>query len=293
VVRTGEQMSIEYELVLGGEPRQFEARIAPCDVDKVLTIVRDRTEHRRAENEARQLRDELAHIGRVSALGALTGSLAHEINQPLAAIMANAQSALRMLANGVADPIELRETLADIVADDRRAGEVLRRLRAMLTKEAPQSSLLDLKAILDEMLTLVHSDTVMRRIALEVRLAPDLPVVRGDRIQLQQVALNLLLNAFEAVERLDVDRRTVVLEAARQDGFVTLSVVDQGPGVGPNDLARVFEPFFTTKRDGMGLGLSICQTIAAAHGGVLVAARNAGPGMTFSLRLPLAADPPA
>ena len=118
----------------------------------------------------------------------------------------------------------------------------------------------------------------MRRIALEVRLAPDLPPVRGDRIQLQQVALNLLFNAFEAVQGLDVDRRRVVLQAARQDGHVVLSVVDQGPGIAPNDLARVFEPFYTTKPDGMGLGLPICQTIAASHGGVLVAARNAGPG---------------
>jgi PAS domain S-box-containing protein len=290
VVRTGDPVNVEYELAADDEVRQWEARIVPCDADRVLSIVRDRTEQKRAENETRQLRDELAHFGRVTSLGALTGSLAHEINQPLAAIMANAQAALRMLANGAPDPTELRETLADIVADDRRAGDVLQRLRALLTKGTPQSSFLDLTAILEEMLALVHSDTVMRRIALDVRLAPDLPAVRGDRVQLQQVALNLLLNAFEAVEGLETDRRTIVVEAARRDGFVTLSVVDEGPGVDPKDMARVFEPFFTTKRDGMGLGLAICQTIASAHGGVLVAAANVGRGMTFSLRLPVAAD---
>jgi PAS domain S-box-containing protein len=289
VVRSGEPVDVEYELRVDGALRYREARIVPCDADRVLCIVRDLTEQKRAAHETRELRDELAHFGRVTTLGALTGSLAHEINQPLAAIMANAQSALRMLANGGADLFELNETLADIVADDRRAGEVLQRLRAMLTKQTAQSSFLDLRVILEEMLALVHSDTVMRRITLDVRLAPGLPEVWGDRVQLQQVALNLLLNAFEAVEGLETERRTVVLETAHRDGYVTLSVVDEGPGIGPGDLARVFEAFFTTKPAGMGLGLSICQTIAAAHDGALVASRNAGRGMTFSLRLPVAA----
>ena len=174
------------------------------------------------------------------------------------------------------------------MADGRRAGEVLHRLRALLTKETPRSTRLDLKAILEDILALVHNDTVVRRIAVEVRLAPDLPEVRGDRVQLQQVALNLLFNAFEAVESLESDRRRVLLEVAPLGAHVVLSVVDQGPGIAPDDLERVFEPFFTTKPDGMGLGLPICRTIAAAHGGVLLAAPNAGQGMTFSLRLPVA-----
>jgi PAS domain S-box-containing protein len=289
VLATGEAVGLHYELSLPGDTRSREARVVPYDTDKVLCIVRDRTDQKRAEDETRQLRDELAHIGRVTSLGALTGSIAHEINQPLAAIMANAQAALRMLANGNADLPELRETLADIVADDRRAGDVLQRLRALLTKEAPRSVPLDLKAILEDVLPLVHSDTVMRRITLDVRLASDLPAVRGDRVQLQQVALNLLLNAFEAVAGLEADRRRVVLAADREDGSVVLSVADQGPGIAPGDVARVFEPFFTTKPEGMGLGLPICQTIAAAHGGVLIAAPNAGVGVTFALRLPIAA----
>jgi PAS domain S-box-containing protein len=288
VVRTGEETSLEYELTVDGEVRQREARIVRCDVDTVLAIIRDRTEHKRAETETRLLRDELAHIARVTSLGALTGSLAHEINQPLAAIMANAQAALRLLADGQADLAELRETLADIVADDRRAGEVLQRLRALLTKEAAQSVPLDLKAIVEDVLALVSNDSVVRRISLEVHLASDLPAVQGDRVQLQQVALNLLFNAFEAVEGLDADRRRVILEARRQGGDVVLSVVDEGRGVAPEDLARVFEPFFTTKRDGMGLGLPICRTIAAAHGGDLLVAPNTGRGMTFALRLPVA-----
>jgi C4-dicarboxylate-specific signal transduction histidine kinase len=179
------------------------------------------------------------------------------------------------------------------VNDDRRAGDVLRRLRALLTKEAPESKTLDIKSTMEDILQLVHSDIVMRRVALEVDLAPDLPPVRGDRVQLQQVALNLLINAFEAVQDLDLERRRVRLQTSRQDGHIVISVVDQGRGVPEDDMARVFEPFYTTKPDGMGLGLPICRTIAMSHGGALVAAPNADTGMTFSLRLPVApADPP-
>ena len=158
------------------------------------------------------------------------------------------------------------------MSDDRRAGEVLRRLRALLTKEVPESKPLDIKSTMEEILQLVHSDIVMRRVALEVDLAPDLPPVRGDRVQLQQVALNLLINAFEAVQDLDVERRRVRLQTSRQDGHIVISVVDQGRGVPQDDMARVFEPFYTTKPDGMGLGLPICRTIAVSHGGALVAA---------------------
>jgi two-component system sensor kinase FixL len=202
--------------------------------------------------------------------------------------MANAQAALRMMAAPQLDLAELRDTLSDIVSDDRRAGDVLRRLRALLTKEVPEAKPLDIKSTMEEILQLLHSDVLMRRIALEVDLAPDLPPVHGDRVQLQQVALNLLINAFEAVQDLDLERRRVLLQATRHEGHVVVSVVDEGPGVPEEQMARVFEPFYTTKPDGMGLGLPICQTIAASHGGVLVAAHNTTRGMTFSLRLPVA-----
>jgi C4-dicarboxylate-specific signal transduction histidine kinase len=139
---------------------------------------------------------------------------------------------------------------------------------------------------MEEILQLVHSDVVMRRVALEIDLASDLPPVHGDRVQLQQVALNLLINAFDAVQDLDVERRRVALHATRQDGNVVVSVVDRGRGIAANDMDRIFEPFFTTKADGMGLGLPICRTIAASHGGALVATPNPDGGMTFSLRLP-------
>jgi len=288
---SGEPRTLEYDTAIDGKVRHWEARVVPCGPDKVLSIVRDVTERKVAEQEARELRDELAHVGRVTSLGALTGSLAHEINQPLASIMANAQAALRLLDSPRLDKAELREALDDIVSDDRRAGEVLRRLRALLTKEAPESRPLDIKDTMEEILQLVHSDVVMRRVALETDLATDLPLVQGDRVQLQQVALNLLINAFEAVQDLDVARRRVALQATRQDGHVVVSVVDHGRGIATADIDRIFEPFYTTKPDGMGLGLPICRTIAVSHGGALTAAANDHGGMTFSLRLP--AGPPS
>ena len=288
VVRSGEPSTLEYDLPLDGAITHWEARVVRCDTDKVLSIVRDVTDRKRAERETRELRDELTHVGRVSSLGALTGSLAHEINQPLASIMANAQAALRLIALSPPDLDELREALADIVDDDRRAGNVLRRLRALLTNAAPETVPLDIKDTLEEIRGLLHSDSVMRGISLEVRLAEDLPPVRGDRIQLQQVALNLLINAFDAVQDLDADRRRVTLEAGVQEEQVVVSVADHGPGVPEDRLLEIFDPFYTTKAEGMGMGLSICQTIANAHGGVVVAARNSDRGMTFALRLPIA-----
>jgi PAS domain S-box-containing protein len=288
-MRSGES-TLEYELPVRGETLHWEARMVRCDRDKVLSIVRDITARKRAEQEARGLRDELAHVGRVSLLSTLTGSIAHEINQPLAAIMANASAALRLTAAHEPDLPELRETLGDIVDDGRRAGQVLRRLRALLTKEASEHGLVELKGTLDEVLRLVDSDVVGRRVSLEVDVPADLPAVRGDRVQLQQVVLNLLLNAFEAVRDLDVPARRVRLSAsATDDGRAVLSVSDEGVGVPDDELPRIFEPFYTTKRGGMGLGLPICQTIATAHGGVLQATRNRGPGMTFSLLLPAVA----
>ena len=286
VAASGAPSTLEYELAVGGEMRHWEARLVPCEADKVLIIVRDRTAQHLADLERSQLRQELAHVGRVTSLTALTGSLAHEINQPLCAIMANAQAMLRLLDTGRADPAQLREALADIVEDDRRAGNVVARLRGLMAREAPRPVALDLGPLLQDVLSLVHSHAVLRRVTLDVRIAPDLPAVRGDRVQLQQVVLNLLMNACDAVEGLEADRRRVVLEAFRQDGEAVVAVVDHGPGVAGVDCEKVFEPFFTTKPQGMGLGLSICRTIADAHGGALLASPHEGQGMIFSLRLP-------
>jgi C4-dicarboxylate-specific signal transduction histidine kinase len=258
-----------------------------CDADKVLSIVRDITERRRAELQARELRDELAHVGRVTTLAALTGSLAHEINQPLAAVMTNAQAARRLMAAPVPDLAELRAALADIVADNQRAAEVVKRLRSLLRKDTSEYAPVDVNDSIGEIIKVLQGDIASRRIALDVELAPDLPPVLGDRVQLQQVTLNLLMNAFEALERDDRSVKPVQIRTALADGMITVEVEDDGVGLTDEQLPRMFEPFYTTKPDGMGLGLAICQTILSAHDGSVDVSRNPGRGTTFSFSLPV------
>ena len=276
--------TLEYSLASLGEVRFFEARVVRCDTDKVLSIVRDITERRRAELQARELRDELAHVGRVTTLAALTGTLAHEINQPLAAIMTNAQAATRLIAAPVPDLVELRAALADIVSDNQRAADVVRRLRSLLKKDTSEYAAVNLNASIDEVIKVLQSDIVSRRIVLDLELAPNLPRVLGDRVQLQQVMLNLLMNAFEALENVAIKR--VILRTDADDSTVQVSVIDHGVGLTDEQLPRMFEPFYTTKADGMGLGLAICQTIMNAHDGTVAVQRNAERGTTFSFSLP-------
>ena len=276
--------TLEYSLASLGEVRFFEARVVRCDTDKVLSIVRDITERRRAELQARELRDELAHVGRVTTLAALTGTLAHEINQPLAAIMTNAQAATRLIAAPVPDLVELRAALADIVSDNQRAADVVRRLRSLLKKDTSEYAAVNLNASIDEVIKVLQSDIVSRRIVLDLELAPNLPRVLGDRVQLQQVMLNLLMNAFEALENVAIKR--VILRTDADDSTVRVSVIDHGVGLTDEQLPRMFEPFYTTKADGMGLGLAICQTIMNAHDGTVAVQRNVERGTTFSFSLP-------
>jgi PAS domain S-box-containing protein len=278
--------TLEYSLPSQGEVRFFEARVVRCDTDKVLSIVRDITERRRAELQAGELRDALAHVGRVTTLAALTGSLAHEINQPLAAIMTNAQAATRLIAAPVPDLVELRAALADIVSDNQRAAEVVRRLRTLLRKETSEYVPVDVNDSVDEVIKVLQGDITARRIALNLELSSGLPHVLGDRVQLQQVALNLLINAFEALENEDRSAARVTLRTRAADGLVCVSVVDEGIGLTDEQLPRMFEPFYTTKPGGMGLGLAICQTIMNAHDGTVGVERNAGKGTTFSFSLP-------
>jgi C4-dicarboxylate-specific signal transduction histidine kinase len=257
-----------------------------CDDDKVLSIVRDITERRRAELQARELRDELAHVGRVTTLAALTGSLAHEINQPLAAVMTNAQAARRLIAAPVPDLAELRAALADIVADNQRAAEVVKRLRTLLRKDTSEYGPVDINDSIGEVIKVLQGDIAARRIALDTDLAPLVPLVLGDRVQLQQVILNLLMYAFEALDGDDRSVKPVLIRTAVVDGMITVEVEDDGIGLTDDQLPRMFEPFYTTKPGGMGLGLAICQTIVSAHDGSVTVSRNASRGTTFSFSLP-------
>jgi len=255
----------------------------PC----VLSAAVDVTDRVRAEEAAATLRWELAHRGRVIMLDALTASLAHEINQPLTAIMSNAHVALE-LANGPAPEIDLlREILEDVLVDSRRAGDVIWRMRSLLKKGETQIEQLDLSGILDTVVKLVEGHAATRRIALVTELAPMTSYVLGDRVQVQQVALNLLMNAFDAVKDCDADARRVCLRTRQRDATAVIEVADGGAGLSDEALARIFEPFRTTKPEGIGLGLWICHEIVTAHGGTLAATRNAAGGMTFAAAFPL------
>ena len=248
---------------------------------------RDITERKQAELEIARQRNELTHLSRVNMLGELAGSLAHELNQPLTAILSNAQAAQRFLAHDQPDLNEVRDILVDIVAEDKRAGEVIRRLRPLLKKGEVQRLPLNVNEVVLEALELVRGDLVNHGVAAQTELAPDLPVLHGDRVQLQQVLLNLVMNACDAMAGAARDDRQITIRTdLAGDGLVRVSVVDSGPGIAPDKLEQVFEPFYTTKPHGMGLGLAVCRTIIMAHGGKLWAANNPGRGASFHFALP-------
>jgi PAS domain S-box-containing protein len=284
-LQSDQPATMEYSVWLGEEHRFYEVRSVRSERDRVLSIVRDVTDWKRAEHRARELQGELTHAGRVLALGTLTGSLAHEVNQPLAAIATNAHVALRLLSAETPAVGDIRDLLGDILADNQRIDEVLRRLRLLLRKEHREHALVDVNAIVNDVLKLVHSNLIERRISIDTALGSNLPNVIGDRIQLQQVVLNILMNAAEAVSAGNANDRHVSVKTTAAGAQVVVSVTDRGAAVSDAAFAKMFEPFFTTKRDGMGLGLSICRTIMDAHGGEISARRNADRGLTcwFSL----------
>lgn len=292
VARMDQPGTFEYFVPVAGQIRYYEVRAVRCN-DRILTIVRDVTEGKRAEHQARDLRQELAHISRVSTLAALTGSLAHEIRQPLAAIRTNAQAARRLIGQPGPDVDELRDALGDIVADSQRANDVIERVSALLRRDTSAHAPVDLNIALDEVVKVLRADLVARRVSLAVDLAPDLPRVFGDRVQLQQVALNLLMNACDAVEHQSDEQKRIGLRTTVDDDSVVVSVTDHGAGLADEEVGRAFEPFFTTRINGMGLGLPICQMIMDLHDGALGAARNDGHGMRFSFRLPALPGPSA
>ena len=253
----------------------------------ILASIVDITERRQIEVEMASQRSELAHLSRVNLLGELSGSLAHELNQPLTAILSNAQAALRFLAREPADIDELRDILEDIVDDDRRAGEVIRRLRVLFKKDEPHRESVDVNQVVDEVVRMMRSDFVNRDVEVDVDLAPSLPSVTGDRIQLQQVLLNLIVNACDSMDGVSDRRARLHLQTRlADDNGVEVAVTDQGRGIAPGELERIFEPFFTTKPQGMGLGLAVCRTILKTHGGRLSASNNPTGGATFRFRMP-------
>lgn len=249
----------------------------------------DITPRRDAELASERHRAELAHVARLSTMGELAASLAHELNQPLAAILGNAETAQKMLRRESIDLTELRAICGDIVSENHRATEVMRRVRALVSKQPPALAPLDIAILVRDVVRLVQSDAVLRQSRIAADIAPELPAVKGDRIELQQVVLNLLMNAFDAMSDCPAHEREVSVQAA-QDGahFVKVTVRDCGTGIADGALELIFEPFHTTKPHGLGIGLSISRTIIALHGGRLWAENNAERGAAFSFTVPVA-----
>jgi PAS domain S-box-containing protein len=256
--------------------------------NQVLGTSTDITQRKETELELRRQRAELAHVTRVSIMGELAASLAHELNQPLTAILSNAQAALRFMAIKPPDLEEVREILKEIVEDNSRASEVIRRMRALVKKEEIEFVAIDIESVIDDVMTLVHSDTVLHNVQISFKCSSELPRVHGDRVQLQQVILNLLLNAFDAVKDCSVEDRQVIVRAEREHaGMVKVTVRDRGTGLSEGMLDKIFQPFYTTRQDGLGMGLAICRSIIEAHGGHLSAENNCDGGATFCFTLPV------
>ncbi|MBV8100421.1 MAG: PAS domain S-box protein [Verrucomicrobia bacterium] len=253
----------------------------------VLASIVDITERRDTELESARQRNELAHLSRVGLLGELSVSLAHELNQPLTAILGNTQAAQLLLAEGAVDHDELSQILSEIVQESKRAGEVIRRLRALLRKGETRRVPLDMNQVVENVMKLMRSDLINQHVTIDVELAPDLPLVDGDEIQLQQVLLNLVVNACDAMAQVEALNRGLAISTELAGSkAVRVSVADHGCGIPPEKVEGIFEPFFTTKETGTGLGLAVCRTIITAHGGKLWAANNPGSGATVQFTLP-------
>jgi signal transduction histidine kinase len=247
-------------------------------------------ERRNMEREAREQSKQLTHLSRIAMLGGLSGALAHELNQPLTAILSNAQAAQHLLAGGKLDLEELGEILSDIVSADRRARDVISKLRALFQKGDTQLQSLDANGLVQEVLELSRSDFITREIAVVTELQPALPPIHCDRVQLQQVLLNLALNACEAMS-VSSEKRVLTIRTCSLEGHsVQISVMDRGPGLSREARDRLFQPFYTTKSHGLGLGLYISRSIISAHGGRLWAAPVPGHGASFHVALPSALE---
>ena len=245
---------------------------------------------KQAEVEARLNREEISHLNRLGSMGELAASLAHELNQPLAGILSNAQAAARFLSQQPADLAEVRAALEDIREDDMRAGEVIRRIRQMLKKSRSLMTVLDPNQVARDAVALLRSDANLRKVRVLLETSPDCPKVHGDAVQLQQVVVNLVMNAMEAMSSWPGTaaggRDIVVRTAAGDGGHAAISVVDHGPGIPAAQVDRIFQPFHTTKQEGLGMGLSISKSIVEAHGGRIWVTSSVGAGATFHVVLP-------
>lgn len=253
----------------------------------ILVGIVDITDRLKAQDALHRVQAELAHAARVSTLGELTASIAHEVNQPLAAIVTNGEASLRWLNRPEPDLGEARAAIDRMIGEGQRASDIISRIRAMATKTAPEPELLDLATLIDDAMLLVRRELVSHDVKLHLALPTDLPAVKADRVQIQQLVINLAVNAVQAMAQQAGAARDLTLIARREGDAVLIEVADTGPGIAADDADRLFNAFFTTKATGMGMGLSICKSIVEAHGGRIQAHSGEGGGAVFAFTLPI------
>jgi signal transduction histidine kinase len=281
-------------VIYSEEPAAFDEKEtellqqAATDLTHGVILLRTKLARRRAEEALDRTKEELGRIARVTTMGELTASIAHEVNQPLAAVVTNANASLRWLSADPPNFDEAREAIQRIVRDGNRAGDVIARIRALLRKGEPEARRLDLNDAIREVVAVVQSEAGRRGESLQTDLAANLPAITGDRVQLQQVLLNLIINALDAMNAVtDRPRAVCIRTSAPEPKLILVAVEDSGVGIDPEKAARLFDSFFTTKQEGLGMGLSISRSIVEAHRGRLWATPNEGPGATFQFTLPV------
>jgi signal transduction histidine kinase len=290
VLASGEELDVEYRVVgPAGDVRWISARgrIDKNDGERLMGVALDITARKVAELQAEKDRSALTHMTRVSMMGQLSASIAHQLNQPLAAILGNAEAARKMLGRERVDLAELREICDDIVTEDNRAAEVIRRLGALYKRGEMKLEPLDLNELVRETLDLVRTELLTRHVEPVIDFARSLPKIDGGRVQLQQVLLNLILNAADAMSGIEANKRKLTIRTELDGVNVRLCVVDQGMGIAPEDLKNVFDAFWSTKPGGIGIGLAICHSIITAHRGSLVVANNPDGGTAFCATWPV------
>jgi signal transduction histidine kinase len=290
---SGEEFDVEYRVTGPDGALHWQSARGSADQDqgRLIGVAIDITQRKRAEVQAEQDHAALQHMTRVSLLGQLSASIAHQLNQPLAAILGNAEAARTMLGRDPVDLPELRDICDDIVADDHRAAAVIRRLGALFKRGEPLLASLDVNELVRDTAELLRTNLLTRHVALVTQLAPALPRIDGDRVQLQQMLLNLIVNAADATELAAPDRRVVTVGTESDRAGIRLCVADRGPGVPAEALDKVFEPFWSTKDDGMGIGLAVCRSIVVEHRGSLVVTNSPEGGAVFCALLPARETP--
>ena len=286
---------VEYRILLpGGAVRYIRSVGHPVlnasgDLVQFVGSSTDITERKQAEEALHQAQKDVARINRITTMGELTASLAHEVKQPIAAAVTDANTCVRWLSRDDPDVEEAREAASRVVKDATRAAEIITRVRQLFKKGTPEQALIDVNEIIREMIVLLGSDATRYDVSIQTELAKDLPQVMGDRVQMQQVLMNLMTNSIDAMKDLDGTRELIISSQA-EDGQLMISVSDTGVGLPPKQADQIFDAFFTTKPQGTGMGLRISRSIVESHGGRLWAADNSPRGASFHLTLPIKAE---